>query len=238
MIAGRKHSMHRVIQHDALAAGILNSDYTGGTAQFATWKDELCNNDALLTTISKRLDSDYKSLNPKMRKPVALRDLETWINLDQEQHTFCHTCLLISSTANDFSQSSPTSSKELLQRTCAVYFACKAEFKKQVPTAFFQAEIERIEKGILGCAMLSWTNLSSGKFASCECFISVLQGSCANTVMQSSKHWWNRPSLHVIFPEYRCSMLLWPSMRRRRNCSNINALSQHVMTKLDMQPQY
>ena len=155
MIAGRKHSMHRVIQHDALAAGILNSDYTGGTAQFATWKDELCNNDALLTTISKRLDSDYESLNPKMRKPVALRDLETWINLDQEQHTFCHTCLLISSTANDFSQSSPTSSKELLQRTCAVYFACKAEFKKQVPTAFFQAEIERIEKGILGCAMLS-----------------------------------------------------------------------------------
>ena len=79
--------MHRVIQHDALAAGMLNSSYTGGTAQHATWKDELSNNDELLTRISKRMESDYESLNPKMRKPIALRDLETLMHPDKEQYS-------------------------------------------------------------------------------------------------------------------------------------------------------
>eukprot|EP00435_Cladocopium_sp_Y103_P074327 s863_g48.t1 len=66
--------MHRVIQHDALAAGILNSDYTGGTAQFATWKDELCNSDSLLTVISKRLS----------QKLAALKFEEAQINIEKD----------------------------------------------------------------------------------------------------------------------------------------------------------
>ena len=80
--------MHRVIQHDALAAGILNFNYTGGTAQYATWKDELSNTDELLKLISERMESDYESINPKMRKPIALRDLDTWMKLEQEQHQY------------------------------------------------------------------------------------------------------------------------------------------------------
>ena len=84
----RKYSMHRVIQHDALAAGILNFNYTGGTAQYDTWKDELSNTDELLKLISERMESDYESINPKMRKPIALRDLDTWMKLEQEQHQY------------------------------------------------------------------------------------------------------------------------------------------------------
>lgn len=81
----RRYSMHKVIQHDALAAGILNYDYTGGVGQYMTWKDDLGNNKELLETISQRLKSDYEALNPKMRKAFALKDLDTWWDLTTPQ---------------------------------------------------------------------------------------------------------------------------------------------------------
>ena len=71
--------MHRVIQHDGLAAGLLNRDYTGGTGQYVVWKSELCNTDSLLELISNRLMNDYVTLNAKQRKPVSHKDLDTWM---------------------------------------------------------------------------------------------------------------------------------------------------------------
>lgn len=71
--------MHRVIQHDTIASGILNNDYTGGTSQYAVWKDDLCNTPALLELLSKRLASDYVNLNAKMRKAVSPKDLDAWL---------------------------------------------------------------------------------------------------------------------------------------------------------------
>lgn len=91
--------MQKVIQHDALAGGVLNTDYTGGTGQFITWKDELSNNEELLTLISERLVVDYESLNKKMRKPTGLRDLEAWQHL---------VAIIFGTVSNKFQYVSPT----------------------------------------------------------------------------------------------------------------------------------
>ena len=64
-----------------------------------------------------------------------------------------------------------------------MYFACKAEFKKQVPATFFETEINRIEKGMLGCIMNAELNKPFiGQFVSYERIIGI----CATRFM--AKH--------------------------------------------------
>ena len=77
----RKHSMQKVILHDGLAAGVLNLDYTGGKGQFGIWKAELQNSEDVLRLVSQRITSDFENTAAKMRKPLNLKDLESWIDM-------------------------------------------------------------------------------------------------------------------------------------------------------------
>ena len=41
--------------------------------------------------------------------------------------------------------------QETLQRICAAYHACIAEFRRRVPTDYFDKEMKVIDKGLPGC---------------------------------------------------------------------------------------
>lgn len=73
--------MQKVVQHDGLAAGILTYNYTGGTGQYAVWKDVLLNSEAVLQIVARRLVSDYENMSPKMRKALKEKDLEARLDL-------------------------------------------------------------------------------------------------------------------------------------------------------------
>ena len=50
-----------------------------------------------------------------------------------------------------YAQSHAVLAQELLQRVCAAYHACLAEFRRKVPTDFYTKEVAVIEKGNLVC---------------------------------------------------------------------------------------
>lgn len=144
--------MQKVVQHDGLAAGILTYNYTGGTGQYAVWKDLLLNSEAVLQIVARRLVSDYENMSPKMRKALKEKDLEARLDLAllvcvcvrlwPWQGCCCmsvYVCSLISNL-----------SKEDLQRVTAAYHACCMEFKNRVPSEYFATEMKRIDRGSLG----------------------------------------------------------------------------------------
>ena len=75
----RKYSMHKVIHHDGIAAGVLNLSYTGGKGALVPWKVELSNCTETLQLISNRIVADYESMAPKMRKALGVKDLDPWV---------------------------------------------------------------------------------------------------------------------------------------------------------------
>lgn len=73
----RTHTMSRFLNHDGLAHGIFNRDYSGATGSFTSWDRALVNSPALLQLLVNRMNQDWTSMNPKMRKPWGLSTLDT-----------------------------------------------------------------------------------------------------------------------------------------------------------------
>ena len=69
--------MPKFINHDGLAEGLLNLGYSSGTGPHASWKAQLTNTETVLMFMIDRMESDWKSLTPKMRKPWGMKDLAT-----------------------------------------------------------------------------------------------------------------------------------------------------------------
>lgn len=70
--------MHRFLTHDAIKEGVFNRDFCSAHGAFSAWPDDLTNTDGTLSLLLKRLESDWLALNPKLRKPYAARDVDTW----------------------------------------------------------------------------------------------------------------------------------------------------------------
>ena len=54
--------------------------------------------------------------------------------------------------------------QETLQRVCAAYHACVAEFRRRVPTDYFDKEMKVIDKGLPGCNATSTPSSSLNHF--------------------------------------------------------------------------
>ena len=69
--------MPKFINHDGLAEGLLNLNYCSATGPHASWKTQLQNTRETLVFMLHRMESDWVSLTPKMRKPWGMKDLAT-----------------------------------------------------------------------------------------------------------------------------------------------------------------
>ena len=72
--------MQKFLFHDGIAAGIFNKDYHGAQASSQPWKRFLQNTDELLSLLLCRMEKDWVSLAPKMRKPYGQKELEPWLS--------------------------------------------------------------------------------------------------------------------------------------------------------------
>ena len=68
--------MAKFITHESLAAGAWNRTHCSATDTMQAWQETLTNTDDILNLVLDRMSSDWKSLNPKMRKPFTLRDVD------------------------------------------------------------------------------------------------------------------------------------------------------------------
>ena len=72
--------MGRFINHDGIADGMLNIDYNGGAGVLASWKGQLQNGPGLLDLMLVRMQSDWTTTAPKMRKPWSKTDLDSQLS--------------------------------------------------------------------------------------------------------------------------------------------------------------
>ena len=70
--------MHKFLPHESVSNGSFNLDHNTVLPQFKVWEDELGNTEGLWLLIS-RLEKDFASLNPSMRKPWISKDVATGI---------------------------------------------------------------------------------------------------------------------------------------------------------------
>ena len=73
--------MQRFVAHDGIANGIFNRTFTSATGSLVGWDKYLTNSDELLQLLCVRLENDWVSQAPKMRKPWTLKDIEPNLQL-------------------------------------------------------------------------------------------------------------------------------------------------------------
>ena len=72
----RVHTQPKFVNHDGLAEGLLNHGHCTASGFLLPWKAHLTNSHGLLTTMISRMELDWISTAPKMRKAWNVKDLE------------------------------------------------------------------------------------------------------------------------------------------------------------------
>lgn len=67
----------KFILHDGIAAGVFNIDYSGASGGFAPWDRALCNSQEIVDLMMQRMQKDFETLAPKMRKPWGQSQLDS-----------------------------------------------------------------------------------------------------------------------------------------------------------------
>jgi hypothetical protein len=64
--------------HDGIAHGVFNASYNGASNSGAVsaWENLLQNTPEVLQLLLQRMQQDWESMSPKMRRPWGLKDLE------------------------------------------------------------------------------------------------------------------------------------------------------------------
>ena len=73
----RTFSMAKFLTHDGLAAGCMNKGYSSAGSTLAVWESILTNTEEALSLLASRMESDYLSLAPKMRRAYRQVELDS-----------------------------------------------------------------------------------------------------------------------------------------------------------------
>ena len=86
----RIHGQPKFLLHDGIAHGVFNASYNGASNSGAVsaWENLLQNTPEVLQLLLQRMQQDWESMSPKMRRPWGLKDLEPhleWLPLRNQQ---------------------------------------------------------------------------------------------------------------------------------------------------------
>ena len=146
--------MPRFVNHDGLAEGLLNLGFcSSAVGPHASWKSQLQNTHDTLSFMLHRMESDWVSLTPKMRKPWGMKDLAT------KKKLWCTSfglffivwcCALV-----NLKTGTCAPSEAQLQKVCALFVACIDQFKAQAPSAFSESALAEVNKALLNIRWLA-----------------------------------------------------------------------------------
>lgn len=68
--------MGKILTHESIAQGCWNRAYCSASATQAAWESFLSNSPEILHLAIERMSNDYASLNAKMRKAYAAKEID------------------------------------------------------------------------------------------------------------------------------------------------------------------
>lgn len=80
--------MPKFLNHDGIAAGIFNRDFSSASGIHVAWDRDLLNSPQILAIMMQRMNRDFENLAVKMRKPWSQSTLELQQNLIITQTEF------------------------------------------------------------------------------------------------------------------------------------------------------
>ena len=96
--------MPRFVTHEPLAQGLFNDKQHTAQGTLQPWLKHLTNNEQLLMLLVGRMDQDWVSLAPKMRKPWNGKDVDTQLRINMAKvfipSNSNQTCLWVSNSSN------------------------------------------------------------------------------------------------------------------------------------------
>lgn len=69
----------KFLTHEAIAAGCFSRDYSCHGPSTAAWCAELTASDEALMLLTARMEKDWVSLHPKMRRTWGLKEVAPWL---------------------------------------------------------------------------------------------------------------------------------------------------------------
>ena len=79
-LVGRIYGQPKFVLHDGISAGLFNSKYNGAGTVFSAWERYLGNTQELVNLMLRRMQKDFDSLAPRMRKPFGQAQLDPLFN--------------------------------------------------------------------------------------------------------------------------------------------------------------
>lgn len=144
--------MQKYLLHEAISEGCFNRNYCSASGSLAPWASELTNSPEVLDLLCRRMQSDYESTTPKMRRAFNLSAVES-----------CYKHNYISNIDHVESGCQPNKHLEIfiaclveesLQRRCGAFFECLQVFLSKYPSSFTEKEEPNITKALLGCVLV------------------------------------------------------------------------------------
>ena len=73
--------MGKMLTHDSIAKGLWRRDYCSASPAMDAWGTILNNTREILLLTIERMNHDYESLNPKMRKCYGFKEVAAGLNV-------------------------------------------------------------------------------------------------------------------------------------------------------------
>lgn len=129
--------MGKFLHHEPVAAGVFNLGYSSGVGALLAWDPCLQNTPELLDLVCTRLERDWNSLAPKMRRAWGLKECDTCL------------CIRFPCVADRFDCSAVEPVEENIQKICGAYLACVRHFQTLVSTSFAESAFKEIQEMFL-----------------------------------------------------------------------------------------
>ena len=80
LVMPRKFTMPKFINHESLAADLFNLKHSTASGTLQPWAKYLTNSEELLALLVDRMESDWTSLAPKMRRAWGAKEIDSSLN--------------------------------------------------------------------------------------------------------------------------------------------------------------
>ena len=157
----RTFTMPKFVTHEAIASDLLNLNHCSASGVTLPWQHHLTNTEKVLDLMVRRMETDWTSLKPQMRKAWDPTTLEPYHQKNDSLFFWGYLPTKFFNPKVSSPWLPPTRAQEALQKVCGGYLACVEQFVSMVPSAFANSHLPEIEKTFLDTVVINMVDVST-----------------------------------------------------------------------------